>query len=113
MHETDSIQCYTGEGLEELIEKLHNLATDGYNPDSDLIVTNARHYQALLQAQAPLRQALAGIDNGISADFIAQDIRETLHHLGTITGAVTTDTPSSTPSSPTWVLLESANDRQS
>ena len=84
--------AYTGEGLEELIEKLHNLATDGYNPDSDLIVTNARHYQALLQAQAPLRQALAGIDNGISADFIAQDIRETLHHLGTITGAITTDT---------------------
>ncbi len=84
--------AYTGEGLEELIEKLHNLATDGYNPDSDLIVTNARHYQALLQVQAPLRQALAGIDNGISADFIAQDIRETLHHLGTITGSITTDT---------------------
>ena len=53
-------------------------------------MTNARHYEALTRGAESLRQAIAGIDSNLSADFIAQDVREALHFLGTITGSVTT-----------------------
>lgn len=82
----------TGDGLSELTERLEKIATEGYDPEADLIVTNSRHYESLLMARAPLLRALEGINNGLSADFISQDIREATHHLASITGAITTDT---------------------
>jgi tRNA modification GTPase len=63
-----------------------------YNPDAELIVTNERHHAALKAGAESLQRAREALDTGISADFIAQDVREALHHLGTVTGAVTTDT---------------------
>lgn len=80
----------TAQGLSELRSRLLNLATEGFNPQEELMVTNARHYESLIRGAASLRRAIEGIEAGISADFIAQDVRETLHHLGTITGSVTT-----------------------
>jgi len=62
------------------------------DPQNDLSVTNSRHYEALTHGSDSLRRAIDAIQNGVTADFIAQDIRETLHHLGTITGAITPDT---------------------
>ena len=55
-----------------------------------VIVTNARHYQALCRAAEALDRALAGLHDGLSGDLVSQDIREVVHHLGTITGQVTT-----------------------
>ncbi len=80
----------TAQGLSELRSRLLSLATEGFNPQEELMVTNARHYESLIRGAASLRRAIEGIEAGISADFIAQDVRETLHHLGTITGSVTT-----------------------
>lgn len=57
---------------------------------SDVIVTNARHYNSLISARDSIDRAIDGIDRAISGDFIAQDLRETLHHLSTITGTITT-----------------------
>lgn len=76
-------------GLPELLNNLSRIASEGFNPQDELLVTNARHYEALLRGAAPLRRAIEGIRSGVSTEFIAQDIRETLHHLGSITGAVT------------------------
>ena len=81
----------TLEGYEELLSRLKELASDDMNPETDLIITNARHYEALIRAEESLTRAIEAIETNISGDFIAQDIRETLHHLGTITGAITTD----------------------
>lgn len=54
------------------------------------IVTNARHYDALLHAGEAIRRALDGLRSGISGDFVSQDIRECMHYLGEITGEITT-----------------------
>lgn len=62
------------------------------NVDSDaVIVTNARHYQALVRARAAIARAISGLEGGLSGDLLDQDIRECLHWLGEITGEITTD----------------------
>lgn len=57
----------------------------------DVMVTNLRHYQNLLQTHEALDRVLEGMDTGITGDFLAMDIRQALHHLGEITGVVTSD----------------------
>ena len=58
--------------------------------DDTIIVTNARHYQALTSAGTALDRAITGLRDGLSGDLVSQDIREVLYHLGTITGEITT-----------------------
>jgi tRNA modification GTPase len=57
----------------------------------DVMVTNLRHYQNLLQTYESLGRVLDGMSQGITGDFLAMDIRQSLHYLGEITGAITTD----------------------
>jgi tRNA modification GTPase len=57
----------------------------------DVLVTNLRHYQHLTQTYQSLERVLTGMDTGITGDFLAMDIRQSLHFLGEITGAITTD----------------------
>ncbi|MGC4022262.1 MAG: tRNA uridine-5-carboxymethylaminomethyl(34) synthesis GTPase MnmE [Cyclobacteriaceae bacterium] len=57
----------------------------------DVMVTNLRHYQNLKQTDEALSRVLGGMDNEITGDFLAMDIRQSLHFLGEITGQVTTD----------------------
>ncbi len=76
------------EALRELIVKtasLPDVASDA------VIVTNARHYQALTRARDAISRAIDGLDSGLSGDLLDQDIRECLHWLGEITGEITTD----------------------
>ena len=77
--------------IEYLKTHLFNLVVD--NPDlmDNTIVTNSRHYEALTGADESLQAVLNGMDNGITSDFIAMDIRRALQHLGEITGEVSTD----------------------
>ncbi len=69
-----------------IVERAALPAVDG----DTVIVTNARHHQALCRAAEALDRALAGLRDGLSGDLVSQDIREVVHHLGTITGQVTT-----------------------
>ena len=55
------------------------------------LVTNVRHYEALLHASESLKQVQKGLEMDIPTDLISQDLREALHHLGSITGEITTD----------------------
>lgn len=76
------------EGLKERIMDYVNL--DKFKT-SGTIVTNVRHYQSLLQTRESLEDVLRGLDNNITHDFLAQDIRHALYYLGEITGEITTD----------------------
>lgn len=55
------------------------------------IVTNVRHYEALRRAEESLAAVLQGMDNGVTSDFIAMDIRQALYYLGEITGQISSD----------------------
>ena len=91
-----SISAKSGENVESLEKALTALAKTDHDPDAEMIVTNVRHYAALRQGADALRRAKEGIRTGLSADFITQDVREALHHLGELTGTVSTDTLLST-----------------
>ncbi len=57
----------------------------------DTVVTNLRHFQHLSQTNEALNNVLEGLSQSITGDFLAQDIRFALHHLGEITGQITAD----------------------
>ncbi len=59
--------------------------------ENDVVVTNVRHFEALNNTSDAINRALAGITNQIPTDFLSQDIREAIYHLGEITGEITTD----------------------
>ena len=59
-------------------------------PDATL-VTNIRHYEALLHASDSLKSVQQGLEIDIPTDLISQDLRQALHYLGSITGEITTD----------------------
>lgn len=58
---------------------------------NDVIVTNIRHYEALLHVSESLDRVLDGLNNRIPEDLIAIDIRQAIHYLGEITGQITSD----------------------
>jgi tRNA modification GTPase len=76
--------------LDELIDlMIHSVNIEAASRE-DVIVTNARHYEILKNAHEAILRVLKGLDNGITGDFLAQDIRECLHYLGEITGEIST-----------------------
>jgi len=80
-----------GDILPPLQKCLAEIATATYNPDSELIVTNARHAQALTDATESLRRARSILTDGLPSDLATLDIRQAVSHLGEVTGAITTD----------------------
>lgn len=78
-------------GVEELKEELINRVQLGNLNTDDVMVTNIRHVEALQKTSDSLERVLFGIDNPVTSDFLAMDIRQALYHLGEITGSVSTD----------------------
>ena len=85
------ISAKEGLGIEELKTALVELVMGDFNISSDTIVSNARHYDALLRTATSLEKAKYDLDNNITADFVAMDIRQAMYDLGTITGDISTD----------------------
>lgn len=79
------------QGLDELEKALLDQINLRPLEDHDVIVTNARHFDALVRVQEAVIRVMGGLDTGISGDFLSQDIREILHYLGEITGEISTD----------------------
>ncbi len=77
--------------IEYLKERLYNAVLDNKVQLENTIVTNTRHYDALHSASESLRRVLTGMETNVTSDFIAMDIRQTLHYLGEITGEISTD----------------------
>ena len=57
----------------------------------DVVVTNLRHYENLVQTNTSLERVLSGMDEDVTGDLLAMDIRQSLHYLGLITGEITSD----------------------
>lgn len=88
---TIRLSALTGEEVDKLRGALHSSAdaTGAYN--GDVIVSNHRHYEALRKAQEALAAALTALHNDIPTDLMSEDIRLAIHHIGTITGEITSD----------------------
>ena len=77
--------------LDRLIEEMQqSVSLDSISEDA-VIVTNVRHFEALTHAHESIERVLVGLENKITGDFLAQDIRECLYYLGEITGEITND----------------------
>lgn len=87
------ISAKKGENIDDLQEVLvssqnswkSSVATGG------TLVSNIRHYQALMDAQIALDRVEDGLNSGLATDLVAQDIREALYHLGSIVGEINTE----------------------
>lgn len=77
--------------VDELKRKLVALFDNRTMNVTETIVTNTRHVEALRHANSAIVKALDGLNNGISGDLLALDIRQALHYLGEITGEITTE----------------------
>lgn len=78
-------------GIETLTNELTKMVNIGALNNNDTIVTNSRHYDALLKALREINKVDEAIINNVSSDLMAIDIRETLYYFGLITGEVTND----------------------
>ena len=79
-------------GITELKELLINTQSQNTTLASNAtLVTNVRHYQALMDAQVALYRVEDGLASGTPTDLVAQDIREALYHLGSIVGEINTE----------------------
>ncbi len=85
------ISAKYGKNIDLIIEKLHSYYLGMQQGNSDIIVSNIRHYELLKKAETATERIQNGLQDGIPTDFISQDIREALHHLGSITGTISTD----------------------
>lgn len=85
------ISAKSGIGIKELKEQL----TEGLDLSAvyrgDTIVSSQRHYQALKQASESLQATLSAIKRGTSADLLSEELRQAMHHIGTITGEISSD----------------------
>lgn len=86
-----SISAKFGYGMEALKETLVEAVIADFDIANETIVSNVRHYDALLRTQADLEKAKYALENNITADFVALDLRQAMYHLGTITGQITED----------------------
>ncbi|MCH6200649.1 tRNA uridine-5-carboxymethylaminomethyl(34) synthesis GTPase MnmE [Aquiflexum sp. LQ15W] len=79
------------ENLEALKSRILELVNLDKFRTGNTIVTNIRHYDSLVKTRQSLLDVLEGLDRQITNDFLAMDIRRSLHYLGEITGEITTD----------------------
>lgn len=89
--EVIDLSARTGEGMDGLLKRLAESQRGRFGTGSESVVTNVRHCNALRRAAESLGRVRDGLSTGIPSDLVAQDLREALHHLGSITGEVTTD----------------------
>ena len=88
---TIQISAREGTGVEQLKQEIITTAALPQVTDENaVIVTNARHYHALVRASEALDRTLQGLSSGLSGDLLSQDIRECMHYLGEITGEIST-----------------------
>ncbi len=85
------ISAKEGIGIDELKEELFRMAAGSSLETENVIITNSRHYSALSEVSKSLKEISAGIQNNISGDLLAPDIRRCLHYLGEITGEITNE----------------------
>ena len=85
------ISARDGTGLDRLKEEFLKHVNALQSSEGSVVVTNARHVEALRRTVEALTDARAALDGGVSDELLAIDLRRAQHHLGEITGRITTD----------------------
>lgn len=86
------ISAKTGKGLSTLTKTLGEIGSEITGSTDETLVTNVRHYEALVRASTALGRVRDGLKVAtLPPDLIAQDLREALYHLGEIVGEISTD----------------------
>jgi tRNA modification GTPase len=85
------LSAKSGTHLSDLENALVNASGAVSTDENDVIITNLRHFEALDKALSAMYRATAGLSTGMTGDLLSQDIRETIHYLGEITGEITND----------------------
>ncbi len=85
------ISAATKTNLDSLKSRLLSKFNVSEVRQGDVLVTNLRHYKKLTETNESLHRVLTGLTTGVTGDFLAMDIRQALHHLGEITGEITSD----------------------
>jgi tRNA modification GTPase len=89
-HDAIVISAKEKQHIDELKQKIYGAAIKEQLTGHETLVTNIRHLEALQKTEEALIRVLGGIDS-VTSDFLSMDIKQALHYLGEITGAVTTD----------------------
>lgn len=85
------LSAKNGQGVDELKSKLLEFVNTGALRSNETIITNTRHYDALIKALDEIEKVKFGMTENIPSDLLAIDIKQALYHLGEITGQVTND----------------------
>ena len=87
------ISAKQGTGLDRLYDALRGAIDTEVLYHGDPVVSNNRHYEALTTAREALDRALEGLGNDLPTDLLSEEIRQVIHHLGSITarGAIAPD----------------------
>ena len=86
-----TISAKDGAGIDLLNKEMVSAVVGTLDLENDTIIANARHHEALLKTSDALEKAANGLEDGTTGDFIAMDIRQAMHYLGSITGDISTD----------------------
>ena len=89
--DTICISAKSGIGIDTLRERLAATIDTSKLGTGSVVVSNMRHYAALREAYTALTSARAAMDSGLPSDLLSEDIRRVVHHLGEITGEITSD----------------------
>ena len=85
------ISARSGEGVDLLRKALRDTVDTEGLYRGDVIVSNMRHFEALNRAHHQLQAAITALNNGISEELLAEDIRGAITALAEITGRITSD----------------------
>ncbi|MDR2499013.1 MAG: tRNA uridine-5-carboxymethylaminomethyl(34) synthesis GTPase MnmE [Tannerellaceae bacterium] len=85
------ISAQNGEDIQKLKQLLVSVAALPNIHSEDVIVTNLRHYEALIHAHEAIIRVIEGLNEQLTGDYISLDLRECSYYLGEITGEITTD----------------------
>ena len=81
-----SISAKLKQNIEQLEQTIYDAANIPEIHENDVIITNIRHYEALLHAQESIKRVIEGININLSGDLLSEDLRQCLFYLGDITG---------------------------
>lgn len=76
------------ERLQSLLLQSSSILEENHYPT---LVSNVRHYEALVNTSASLKRVIEGLNEGLATDLVAQEIREALYYLGQIVGTINTE----------------------
>ena len=81
-----TISAKQGTNISQLEQAIYQAADIPALSDSDVIVTNARHYDALIRANEAIQRVIDGLQQQLSGDLLSEDLRQAIDILAEITG---------------------------